>query len=341
MSFFYRFVRTALFKLDAELAHNISLATLQRYNRGFIGARVKRRVPDAKDAVELMGIRFPNRVGLSAGLDKNGDYIDGLGNLGFGFLEIGTVTLRPQPGNDRPRVFRLPSQQAIINRMGFNNNGVAKLVANVRAAQFDGVLGINIGKNASTPLASAIEDYLGCLHAVYSYASYVAVNVSSPNTPGLRDLQHGESLERLFAALKNAQKSLSQTHGHYTPIVIKIAPDLDLPAIENIAAAVMDYNIDGIIATNTTQSRDCVAGLEHGQELGGLSGAPLTARATQIVRQLAKATADNIPIIAAGGIVTAQDAQAKIDAGAQLVQLYSGLIYRGPALIGECAAALR
>ncbi len=335
----YPLLRGALFALGAESAHDLTLAALGKLNRGAIGGWVKKRV--AQLPVEVMGIRFPNPVGLSAGLDKNGDCIKGLANLGFGFIEIGTVTPRAQPGNARPRLFRLSERQAIINRMGFNNAGVDHLVERVRAAKFDGVLGINIGKNLDTPLEKAIDDYLHCLRAVYPHASYIAVNVSSPNTPGLRALQHGDALEELFGTLKVAQRSLADSHQKYVPLAIKIAPDLKVDEVDDIAAAVRRHRIDAVIATNTTNSRDGVEGLKFAGESGGLSGAPLFERSTGLVRRLAKTLRGHTPIIASGGIMRGQQALEKINAGAELVQLYSGLIYCGPGLIGDCVNSIQ
>lgn len=287
-----------------------------------------------------MGIDFPNGVGLAAGLDKNGAYIDALAALGFGFIEIGTITPRPQPGNPTPRLFRLPEAQAIINRMGFNNDGVAQLIANVRAARFKGVLGINIGKNFDTPIERAADDYLSCLDAVYPYASYVTVNISSPNTQNLRSLQAGDALSDLLKQLKHAQTRLAQQHGRYVPLAVKIAPDLDDAQIADIARLLREHRIDGVIATNTTLSRDAVAHLPHGAETGGLSGAPVRLAANRVIRQLAQALAGELPIIGVGGILNGAHAREKIAAGASLVQVYSGLIYHGPALVGDCVRSL-
>jgi len=288
----------------------------------------------------VMGIAFPNPVGLAAGLDKNGDYIDALAALGFGFIEVGTVTPRPQPGNPKPRLFRLPRAQAIINRMGFNNQGVDYLLANVRRARYRGVLGINIGKNFDTPVERAVDDYVIGLRKVYAYASYVAVNISSPNTPNLRHLQEHDALLALLRTLKAEQQQLAQQHGKYVPLAVKIAPDLSAAAVADIAAILRNQGIDAVIATNTTLARDVVAHLPQGNEAGGLSGAPLTGRATEVVHQLHAVLQGDVPIIAVGGIMTAADAVAKARAGASLVQLYSGFIYRGPALITEVAQAL-
>ena len=292
-----------------------------------------------------MGITFPNPVGLAAGLDKDGAYIDGLAALGFGFIEVGTVTPRPQPGNPQPRIFRLPEAKAIINRMGFNNGGVDAFVANVQASRFyqnkEGVLGLNIGKNADTPIERAADDYLHCLEKVYPYASYVTVNISSPNTKNLRQLQGESELDGLLSQLKNAQQRLADQYMRYVPIALKIAPDIDGEQIKAIATALARHKMDAVIATNTTIARDTVQGLPHAQETGGLSGAPVFAPSNTVIRALNAELKGALPIIGVGGILSGEDAQAKIDAGASLVQLYTGLIYRGPTLIKECAKALR
>jgi dihydroorotate dehydrogenase len=288
-----------------------------------------------------MGMQFPNPVGLAAGLDKNGAYIDALSSLGFGFIEIGTVTPRPQPGNPEPRLFRVPQAKGIINRMGFNNDGVDALIQNVRSTEFKGILGINIGKNFDTPLENAADDYLICLRKVYAYASYIAVNISSPNTKNLRQLQEKSALENLLLALKQEQKKLADMHGKYTPVALKIAPDLEPEQVVEIAELLLKHQVDGVIATNTTLSRVGVEGLPHAAEAGGLSGAPVRERSTGVIRQLSKLLGDAIPIIGVGGILSGQDALEKMNAGASLVQLYSGLIYRGPALVTEVASALQ
>lgn len=334
----YSLIRPLLFQFDAETAHHLTLASLQAAYR--LGVSRLIAPPVSGKAVTCMGISFPNAVGLAAGLDKNGAYIDALAALGFGFIEIGTVTPRPQPGNPAPRLFRLPEAQAIINRMGFNNDGVAQLITNVRAARFKGVLGINIGKNFDTPIERAADDYLICLDAVYPYAHYVTVNISSPNTQNLRTLQSGDALSDLLAQLKAAQTRLAQQHGRYVPLTVKIAPDLDDAQIADIARLLREHRIDGVIATNTTLSRHGVEQLPHGAETGGLSGAPVRAASTHVIQQLAQALANEVPIIGVGGILNGAHAREKIAAGASLVQLYSGLIYRGPALIGECVRAL-
>ncbi|MGH8633373.1 MAG: quinone-dependent dihydroorotate dehydrogenase, partial [Burkholderiales bacterium] len=276
----------------------------------------------------------------AAGLDKNGEYIDALARLGFGFIEIGTVTPRPQPGNPRPRMFRIRAAHAVINRLGFNNDGVDRLLENVKRARYRGVLGINIGKNFDTPLERAAEDYVACLRKVYPLASYVTVNVSSPNTENLRRLQGAAELDALLAALKAEQRALAARHGKAVPLAVKIAPDLEPSQIDAIAGTLRKHAIDAVIATNTTVAREGVVDLPHGHEAGGLSGAPLTARATSVVRQLAQALAGAVPVIGAGGIMSGADARDKVAAGANLVQLYTGLVYRGPALVGECVAAL-
>ena len=338
----YALARPLLFSLDAEEAHNLTLPALRRA-AGLGLTRVLRRPrPDPRN---VMGISFPNPVGLAAGLDKDGAYIDGLAALGFGFIEIGTVTPRAQPGNPKPRMFRLPEASAIINRMGFNNGGVDAFVRNVQASTFyrnkEGVLGLNIGKNADTPIERAVDDYLLCLDKVYPYASYVTVNISSPNTKNLRQLQGASELDALLATLKDAQLRLADLHKRYVPIALKIAPDVDGEQVKNIADALLRHKFDGVIATNTTISRDAVKGLRHAEEAGGLSGAPVFHASNQVIRALKAELGDALPIIGVGGILSGADARAKMDAGAALVQLYSGLIYRGPALIRECADALR
>ncbi|MBS1159973.1 MAG: dihydroorotate oxidase [Proteobacteria bacterium] len=337
----YSLFRKFLFTLDAETAHGLGMHGLSLLNAaGLAGLLAK---PVAPCPLEVMGLKFPNPVGLAAGLDKNGDYIDGLARLGFGSIEIGTVTPRPQDGNPKPRLFRIPQAQGIINRMGFNNAGVDRLLQNVRAAEFPkrgGILGINIGKNATTPIDQAAEDYLICLEKVYNDASYVAVNISSPNTKNLRELQKDEALDDLLAQLKAKQAQLADHYGKYVPMALKIAPDLDATQITAIADALRRHRIDGVIVTNTTLARDGVENLPNGQETGGLSGAPLFQKSTAVLKSLATALAGELPIIGVGGILQASDAAAKIDAGASLVQIYSGFIYRGPELVSEVAATL-
>ena len=290
--------------------------------------------------VQVMGIEFPNHVGLAAGLDKNGEAYNGFAKLGFGHVEIGTVTPRPQPGNPKPRIFRLPQHNAIINRMGFNNKGVDHLVEQAKKRRFDGVLGINIGKNVDTTVEDALSDYLKGMEAVYAYADYIAVNISSPNTPGLRDLQFGDSMNDLMAGLKAKQAQLHEKHGRYVPVAVKIAPDMDDTAIEQIADILLEHKIDGVIATNTTVARDAVAGHEHANEAGGLSGAPVKDSSTRVIKGLAEKLKGELPIIGVGGILCGADAVEKMKAGASLVQIYSGFIYRGPDLVMECAQAV-
>jgi len=333
----YERLRSALFALEPETAHVLSLRALKTLER--IGC-IRQSEADAACARTVMGIRFPNPVGLAAGLDKNGAYIDALGALGFGFVEVGTVTPRPQPGNPKPRVFRLPRANALINRLGFNNEGVDRLVENVQRAQWRGVLGINIGKNFSTPLEHALDDYVACLHKVYALASYVTVNISSPNTKGLRDLQGADHLEMLLAGLARERETLADRHGRRVPLALKVAPDLDERQIAAIAELTQKHRMDAIIATNTTLDRDAVSGLPHAGEAGGLSGAPLMRKSTEVTRQLARALGGALPLIGVGGILSGADAREKIAAGASLVQIYTGLIYRGPRLVGECVEAL-
>lgn len=333
----YTLLRPLLFTLDAESAHHLTLESLQLAARsGIIAACVPRTTAAPRT---VMGISFPNPVGLAAGLDKNGDYIDALAALGFGFLEIGTITPRPQPGNPQPRMFRLPAARAVINRMGFNNHGVDALIANVQRARFRGVLGINIGKNFDTPIERAADDYLICLRKVYDHASYVTVNISSPNTRNLRQLQQTDELGQLLAALQSERERLADKYGRRVPLALKIAPDLDPAQISAIAGLLVAHRIDAVIATNTTTARDAVAQLPHGAETGGLSGAPLTAQAQAVTAQLAAALAGAVPIIGVGGIMTGDDAAMRLQAGASLVQLYTGLVYAGPALIGACIKA--
>jgi len=335
----YSWLRPALFQLDPETAHHFTLGGLKTlHSLGLTGIIAPRPTADPRT---VMGLVFPNPVGLAAGLDKNGDCIDGLAALGFGFIEIGTVTPLPQPGNPRPRLFRLPQAQAIINRMGFNNDGADKLIENVQRADYRGILGINIGKNAATPIAKAADDYLTCLRKVYAHASYVAINVSSPNTMNLRQLQGGDELDALLAQLKAAQQKLADTHGRYVPLAVKIAPDLDDEQIKQIAALLIKHRIDGVIATNTTLSRDGVEHLPHGNEAGGLSGAPVREKSTAVIRQLAAELNGALPIIGVGGVLNGADALEKMQAGASLVQIYSGMIYRGPELVTECTAAIK
>jgi len=330
----YRLARPLLFGLDPERAHDVALGMLDACERLGIRSGAAAHCPR-----RVMGIEFPNPVGLAAGLDKNGDHIDALAMLGFGFLEVGTITPRPQPGNPRPRLFRLPRLRALINRMGFNNAGVDHLVERVQRARYRGVLGINIGKNFDTPLERAVDDYLVCLRKVYPVAAYVAINISSPNTADLRRLQQPAALDALLATLKAEQRALADRYGKYVPLAVKIAPDLDDSQIAAIAAALIRHAIDGVIATNTTVTRPTV-GDRHADEAGGLSGAPLHGMALDVVRKLRARLGAGFPIIGVGGIMSGADARAMASAGADLVQLYTGLIYRGPALVRTTADAL-
>lgn len=334
----YSLARDLLFKLSPETSHDLSIDLIGAAGRlGLAGMLCKAPV---SLPVSVMGLQFPNPVGLAAGLDKNGAAIDGFAQLGFGSIEIGTVTPRPQPGNPKPRLFRLPEAEAIINRMGFNNRGVDALIENVRAARYRGVLGINIGKNFDTPVERAVDDYLICLDKVYAHASYVTVNVSSPNTPGLRSLQFGDSLKQLLEALRLRQEDLTREHGRRVPLAIKIAPDMSDEETVLVADALVQAGMDAVIATNTTLTRDGVEKLAHADEAGGLSGAPVREKSTHIVRVLAEELRGRLPIIAAGGITEGRHAAEKIAAGASLVQIYSGFIYKGPALIREAVDAI-
>lgn len=335
----YSLLRRVIFQMEAEKAHHLTLSTLQKGLRSSPGRWYESRV--AHNPISVMGLEFKNPVGLAAGLDKDADYIDGLGHLGFGFIEVGTVTPRPQAGNPQPRMFRIPENDAILNRMGFNNKGVDYLIEQVKNHSYNGLLGINIGKNKDTPLESANSDYLNCLEKVYPFADYVTVNISSPNTPGLRELQHGKMLRALFADLKQKQSELADLHNRYVPIAVKIAPDMTDEELDDFALSVIEYEIDCVIATNTTNSRHGVEGLPNADEAGGLSGAPLTSRSTLVISRLGTTLAGTTPIIGVGGIMNSSDAQAKIDAGASLVQIYSGLIYKGPKLIRDISQNLK
>ncbi|MCE5232239.1 MAG: quinone-dependent dihydroorotate dehydrogenase [Mizugakiibacter sp.] len=335
----YALARPLLFCLDAERAHDLGLIGIESAYRTGLNALLATR--PAPLPTRAFGLEFANPVGLAAGLDKNGAHVDALAALGFGFVEVGTVTPRPQPGNPKPRMFRLPEHQAVINRMGFNNDGVDALVRNVERARYDGVLGINIGKNKDTPNARAADDYLACLERVYARASYVTVNISSPNTQGLRDLQGEEALKRLIGTLRDAQERLTVQHGRYRPMLLKIAPDLTEAEQDGIAEALLQVGVDGLICTNTTIDRDAIAGHPLAQEGGGLSGRPVFARSTAVLRGMAERLGDRIPLVGVGGILGGDDAAAKIRAGAALVQCYTGLVFRGPELIGECVEAIR
>ncbi|PMR75450.1 quinone-dependent dihydroorotate dehydrogenase [Billgrantia endophytica] len=334
----YSLARSILFRLDAETAHGYALSALDLAHRLKLASRLGGTRVD--DPVELMGLRFPNRVGLAAGLDKNADHLDALGALGFGFVEVGTVTPKPQDGNPRPRLFRLPERGAIINRMGFNNAGVDHLITRVRKSRYDGIIGINIGKNLTTPVEQAVDDYLACLVKVHAYADYVTVNISSPNTPGLRNLQFGEHLDALLAALREAGSRLDHETGRRVPLAVKIAPDMSDEEVGLVAGSIAANRIDAVIATNTTLSREAVVGLLHAEEQGGLSGKPVFEASNRVIRELRRHL-PGVPIIGVGGIDSGEAALAKVEAGADLVQLYSGFIYRGPGLVGECARALR
>ena len=338
----YALARPFLFGLDPEHAHEVTLGALARLqNTPLQCTWSQARVADP---VTVAGLQFPNRVGLAAGLDKNGRCIDGLAAMGFGFIEVGTVTPKAQPGNPKPRMFRLPQANALINRLGFNNDGLDAFLANVRRAKFrqqGGILGLNIGKNAATPIERAVDDYLLCLDGVYPHADYVTVNISSPNTKNLRALQSDDALDQLLGAVQKRRSALARQHGRSVPIFVKIAPDLDATQIEAIAASLQRHRIDGVIATNTTIARDAVQHLPHGNEAGGLSGAPLFEASNRVITQLRAALGAAYPIIGVGGVLSAADARAKISAGANLVQIYTGFIYEGPALVEAAAKALR
>lgn len=335
---YYPLIKPLLFKMDAETTHYLTLKGLKfAHNAGLDKLLNPKKI---LQPIKVMGLDFDNPVGLAAGLDKNGDYIDALSAIGFGSIEIGTVTPRPQPGNPKPRLFRLIEHQAIINRMGFNNHGVDYLLERVAACQYKGVLGINIGKNFATPIEKATEDYLICLRKAYSAASYITINISSPNTKNLRQLQQGDDIRKLLSALKEEQLKLQAEYNKYTPLVVKIAPDLNATEIQHIAALLVEFSIDGVIATNTTVSREAVQGHVLAGEMGGLSGLPVKDKSTYVVQNLADELSNKLPIIAAGGIMSYSDAQEKLDAGARLVQVYSGLIYQGPNLVNEIMQGL-
>ena len=338
----YSLARPFLFGLDPETAHELTMQSLARlqgtplewaYCNGMV-----------EDPIELAGLKFPNRVGLAAGLDKNARCIDGLGAMGFGFVEVGTVTPKPQPGNPKPRMFRLPQANALINRLGFNNDGLEAFIANVKRSSFrqkGRVLGLNIGKNAATPIENATSDYLVCLDGVYPHADYVTINISSPNTSNLRSLQGDEALDGLLGAIARQREVLASQHGRRVPIFVKIAPDLDAAQIDVIAAALGRHGMDGVVATNTTISRDAVKGLPHAEEGGGLSGSPVLEASNRVIAQLRSTLGKGFPIIGVGGIMSGQDAASKIRAGADVVQIYTGLIYRGPDLVRDAAHALK
>lgn len=338
----YAAIRPFLFSLDPEKAHHFTISSMKMASSMGMTALAPSVSPSPR---EVMGLTFPNPVGLAAGLDKNGDCIDGMASLGFGFLELGTVTPKPQPGNPRPRMFRVPKAGGLINRMGFNNEGVDVLVENVRKSRFyqekKGILGLNIGKNAITPIENAVDDYLICLEKVYPVADYIAINISSPNTKNLRQLQGESELDNLLSQLKAAQSRLADEHARYVPLALKIAPDMDDSQVKNIADALIRHKIDGVIATNTTITRDAVKDLPYAQEAGGLSGAPVRDASTHVIRLLKQELGNALPIIGVGGILSGEDAKEKMDAGASLVQVLTGMIYSGPGLVRECVQALR
>jgi dihydroorotate dehydrogenase len=337
----YPLARPFLFGLDPEDAHDLTLGAMAAIQRTPLVCAITQRRVD--DPVTVAGLRFPNRIGLAAGLDKNGRCVDAFGALGFGSVEVGTVTPLAQPGNPKPRMFRLPGANALINRLGFNNDGLGMFIANVRRARFrqgGGILGLNIGKNAATPIERAADDYLAGLAGVYPHADYVTVNISSPNTKNLRDLQSDAALDALLAALRARRGELAEEHGRTVPIFLKIAPDLDAGQVEAIATTLHKHSIDGVIATNTTLARDAVAHLPHGGETGGLSGAPLLAASNRVVAQLRAALGPAYPIIGVGGVMSAVDAVSKQEAGADIVQIYTGFIYKGPELVKQAARAL-
>ncbi len=335
---FYPAIRKVLFQFDAETIHELTIKSLKSTGKSPLNIFYKQHVQDKP--LTVMGIKFPNPVGLAAGLDKNGECINAFGAMGFGFVEVGTVTPRPQPGNEKPRIFRLPEANAVINRMGFNNKGVDYLVSQVQAANYKGVLGINIGKNKDTPEENAKDDYLHCMRKVYDLATYITVNISSPNTPGLRSLQYGEALNELLSALKAEQSVLADKYGKYIPLTVKIAPDLTTDEVKSIAKSLLDNKIDGVIATNTTLSREGVEGLEFGAEQGGLSGQPVKDKSTQVIKILSEALDNKLPIIGVGGIASSGDANEKLNAGASLVQVYTGFIYQGPPLVKDIVNGL-
>jgi len=334
---FYKLAQKALFATDPEVAHELSMAGL-RLGHMLGATRFVYKTID--QPVSCMGLDFPNPVGVAPGLDKNGDYFEALGDLGFGFVEIGTTTPRPQPGNPKPRIFRLPEASAMINRLGFNNKGVDHLVSKVRKHRFKGILGINIGKNFDTPIENAADDYLHCLEKVYPWADYVTANISSPNTKNLRDLQDEDELDNLLGKLGRRREQLANEYDRYVPLAVKVAPDLADDAVTVIAQVISHHRMDAAIATNTTIGREGVQGMKHAQEAGGLSGAPLKAQSDKVLAALRKALPDRVALIGVGGITTGQDAVDKLNLGADLVQFYTGMIYRGPELVSECLQAI-
>ena len=334
---FYELARKALFSIDPETAHELSLESLRLGHR--LGA-TRLLCRSHRQPVTCMGLEFSNPVGMAPGMDKNGDYFEALGGLGFGFVEIGTVTPRPQPGNPRPRVFRLTDAQGMINRLGFNNKGVDHLVRRVKNHQFKGILGINIGKNFDTPIENAADDYLHCLEKVYPYADYITVNISSPNTKNLRDLQGEDELDGLLGSMSERRSELADEHGRRVPLAVKVAPDLEDDTLPVIAEVVSRHRMDAVIATNTTITRDGVEGLKHAEETGGLSGAPLKPKADKVLAAFRALLPENIALIGVGGITSGQDAVDKLELGADLVQFYTGMVYRGPELVNECLQAI-
>ncbi|MGX5173588.1 quinone-dependent dihydroorotate dehydrogenase [Aliikangiella sp. IMCC44653] len=331
----YPLVRFILFRMDPERTHDLTLKWLKRIEKSPFRWMITQKVVD--NPVEIFGIKFPNKLGLAAGLDKNGMCIDAFAALGFGHIEVGTVTPRPQPGNPKPRLFRVTQANGLINRFGFNNDGVDQLIENIKSAKYTGVLGINIGKNFDTPVEQATQDYLICMEKVYPYASYITVNISSPNTANLRQLQFGEALDELISAIKQKQAELSESFKRRIPVLIKIAPDLTEAEVISLAKTFKKHCVDGVIATNTTASREQVQGLKHAHEQGGLSGAPVFEQSTKILKLLVEQVDGQFPIIGVGGIDSIETAQAKLDAGAELIQIYSGFIYKGPSLISKLA----
>jgi dihydroorotate dehydrogenase len=339
----YPILRPLLFQFDPETSHHLSFATLKRINE-WAQWLLPPSEPIQTKPIQVAGLTFPNAVGLAAGLDKNAEFIDALGSFGFGFIEVGTVTPKPQPGNPRPRLFRIPQVHGIVNRFGFNNLGLESFLLNVKksrwVAQKKGVLGLNIGKNASTSIDNAVDDYIVCLKAVYPWADYITVNISSPNTKNLRDLQSEHMLRSLLSSLKKEQERLRKSFSKEVPLFVKIAPDLDAPDLETIAKIIAEFDIDGVIATNTTVDKSLVQNLENGQEQGGLSGAPLSIQSTTIVRDLRQLLGPNRSLIGVGGVMNAEDGLAKLQAGADLIQVYSGLIYKGPGLVHDLVSGL-
>lgn len=329
----YRIARAGFFQLDAEKAHDLAIQNFKRLNGTPLDLFYRQQLPNRP--VECMGLTFRNPVGLAAGLDKNGECVEAFDAMGFGYVEVGTVTPRPQPGNDKPRLFRLVEAEGIINRMGFNNLGVDNLVENIKNSKFSCLLGINIGKNKDTPIEQGVDDYLICMDKVYQYADYIAVNISSPNTPDLRSLQYGEALDELLQALKEKQKKLEDIHGKYVPLALKIAPDLSDQEIKQICQSLIQHDIDGVIATNTTLDRSLVEGMKNANETGGLSGRPVQLRSTEVVRLLSEELEGKLPIIGVGGIDSYVAAKEKLMAGASLVQVYSGFIFKGPSLVKD------